>query len=240
MSMMTKDILLRIAESLLKLTREDAHTTIDMLADSCLVSKEVAKFTVSMLLGHELTSSTVTIKNDERLMVVVNAMRHGIPGEVLARYLSWKDFETLSSSILSSFGFEVFTNFRVFYRGKRFEVDILAAKENDVLLIDCKRWNATLSGKNLSSIIERHLSRALLLANRLEEALGHGELQINIFPIILTLYESRKRLENDVPVVPVSLLASFLERFPEVKYQILRIKKSVRRSLDDFFKTYSI
>lgn len=236
--MMDNSIVFKVAEAILKLTISSDSVTVDAIAEKSVISRDLVLRIASMLLEEDLRSFEISVSEGRRLKVIMNAARHGIPLDSLARYLSWRDFESLSSSILSKLGFSVITNMKVKVKRRRTEIDVFAVKENDALVIDCKRWNAILSGKNLSSIVQKHIQRSSLLADYIESILESGSFHVRLFPIILTLYEPKRRIELGTAIVPVSMLLSFIKEFPEIKYQILSIRRSYGKPLDEFVKLY--
>ena len=51
----------------------------------------------------------------------------------------WRGFEDICSKILEENGWKTRKNYR-FKTERRYEIDILAERNGDVLLIDCKQW----------------------------------------------------------------------------------------------------
>jgi len=60
--------------------------------------------------------------------------------EEIIKDVKWQEFEKLVSEILEKHGFKCWNNFR-FKTSRRYEVDIVAAKNNTTFLIDCKQWD---------------------------------------------------------------------------------------------------
>jgi len=230
------EIVTKVAESLLKLTLKGDKTTIDALAAYSMVSRDVAYEVVARLLGKGFDANAVEVADDVKLTVVLKCIKNGAPAEILARYLSWKNFETLSAKVLRECGFNVLTNLRLQFLRKRCEIDVLAARDTNVLLLDCKRWNAVLSGKRLSLVSENQIRRARMFSEYLLSILGKGGILVEIIPAILTLYGSSKRIEGGVAIIPVDLLGSFVEKLPEIKYNLERIKVRVSSTLDMWFR----
>jgi Holliday junction resolvase-like predicted endonuclease len=230
------EIVTKVAENLLKLTLQGNRTTIDTLAAYSTVSRGVAYEVVARLLDKDFDANNVEVADDVKLTVVLKCIRNGAPAEILARYLSWKNFEALSAKVLREYGFDVLTNLRLQFLRKRCEIDVLAARDTNVLLLDCKRWNAILSGKRLSLVSESQMRRARMFSEYLSSTLGEGEIVIEIIPAILTLYGSSKWVESGVAVVPIEFLGSFVEKLPEVKYNLKRIKVRVSSTLDIWFR----
>ncbi|MEM1666734.1 MAG: nuclease-related domain-containing protein [Nitrososphaerota archaeon] len=226
------EIVTRIVENLLKLTSHGNKITIDVLAEHSVVSRDVAFKIVSRLLGKDFNVNCVEVTGDTRLSIILKCIRDYAPAEVLARHVSWKDFEVLSAKVLNEYGFNVLTNVRLRLSKKKCELDVLAVRSPTVLLLDCKKWNAVLSGKRLTSIVESHMRRGRMLAEYLLNMLGKGETTVEIVPAVLTLYGSNKRVENGVAIVPVGLLGNFIEKLPEIKYDLECIRVKVGSALD--------
>ncbi|MCS7135623.1 MAG: nuclease-related domain-containing protein [Nitrososphaerota archaeon] len=218
------EIITRVVENLLKLTPHGNRTTIDVLAEQSIVSKDVAFEIVSRLLGKDFNENEVEVTGDVRLSIVLECIKNGAPAEILARHVSWKDFEALSARILGEFGFNILKNLRLRLSKKRCEIDILATKDSMVLLLDCKRWNAILAGKRLSLITKNQLRRAWMFAEYLSSVFGEGDVIVEIIPAVLALYGSSEWIESGVAIIPVGLLRNFIERLPEIKYDLERIK----------------
>lgn len=81
-----------------------------------------------------------------------------------------------------------------------------------------------MSGKRLSLIVESHIKRYQMFAQYLLSMFGKEEVTVEIVPAILTLYGSSKRVESSVAIVPVEFLGNFIEKLPEIKYDLERIK----------------
>lgn len=224
---------------MLKLTSHGGRTTVDALAEHSMVSRDVALEVVSRLLGEGFDVDCIEVAGDVRLSIVLECLKDGAPAETLARHVSWKDFEALSAKILGEYGFSVLTNVRLRLLKKRFEVDVMAGKDSTLLVFDCKRWSSILSGKRLSYILEGQVARCRMLAEYILSVLGSGGVAVEIIPVVLTLYGSSKQVENGVAIVPINLLGSFVERLPEIKYDLGRINVKLGSALDVLFERMS-
>lgn len=52
----------------------------------------------------------------------------------------WKDFENFVAWLFEQHEFKAKTNFRFSYKGRRFEIDVIAENTNTIFLVECKRW----------------------------------------------------------------------------------------------------
>ncbi|MHA1776943.1 MAG: hypothetical protein DRO88_01915 [Promethearchaeia archaeon] len=83
--------------------------------------------------------------------------------------LSWQDFECYLVDLLESVDFDTFRTFRYSVNGRRFEIDCLARKFNQILCIDAKRWKSkTISLSKLCKALFKQHERALAISSSTE------------------------------------------------------------------------
>jgi Holliday junction resolvase-like predicted endonuclease len=148
---------------------------------------------------------SVTFERGDKMRAAILLCSLGEPIEDVSKILSWSEFEDMASTLLESVGYEVRRGVRL--REPRCEIDVVAAKEDLALVIDCKHWKKTLGQSTIHRIVEAQINRA--------KALSTSNLSFikrcNIFlPVILTLYSERHSIVEGVPVVPINLLSSFI------------------------------
>lgn len=165
----------------------------------------------------------ILINESEKLSIAIEALTYGVNIEELAKFLNWKDFEKFSSRILYIYGYDIAKNFRIKENKRRIEIDILAIKENLILLFDCKKWNKPLIGKNLEIISKKQHYRAKILEKILEKNYNKGLIRINILPIILSLYETKIHSNEYCTIVYVRALKDFLEKIDVEFYNLPHI-----------------
>ncbi len=121
--------------------------------------------------------------------------------------MDWRGFEDICSKILEENGWTTKKNFR-FKTKSRHEIDILAARENKVLAIDCKHWGIRPGKKSqLRVAAEKQSKRASELGKiRFLDQVKPPE----VFPLIITWFEEDIIKEKDVWIVPISKLNGFL------------------------------
>jgi len=147
---------------------------------------------------------TVTFSKSDRIKAAILLCKLGEPLEVVSGTLSWSEFEDIVSTLLESVGYEVRTRLRL--KEPRCEIDVVAAKEDLALVIDCKHWRKTLGPSTMLTIVEDQIHRAEVLAS---SGLNHIRRCDKFLPIILTLYNERFTLVKGVPIVPINLLSDF-------------------------------
>ncbi len=123
--------------------------------------------------------------------------------EDVLKKVDWKDFEKTVGEIFSQHNFKVKRNLR-FKTKKRYEIDIFASKRNFAICVDCKQWE---QGRYKASAVKNSIKKQI---ERIEELKTHMKEVIKIYPMIITLFDEDIIKENNVFVVPVWKLNSFL------------------------------
>ena len=139
----------------------------------------------------------------------------GKPIEDVLEKFDWREVERIISEIFKENGFQVRQNFR-FKTERRYEIDILAVREDLVFCVDCKEWSR---GRYKKSGLRQAVK---LQENRLKEFkefvkknfIAQSKLNMDIksdfYPMLVTLFEEDMIKENDTFVVPVWKLNNFL------------------------------
>jgi len=145
---------------------------------------------------------------EDRINVVMLALRLNASIEEVTSVLNWKDFEILTSNILEENGYKVARNVRLKQNRCRLEIDVVGRKYINgkciALVIDCKHWSY-ITGAALKVIVKKQVRRASMLVeydNSIDIAL----------PIILTLRDIPMLIDG-VPIIPISRLRSFLYEY---------------------------
>lgn len=136
--------------------------------------------------------------------------------EVIAGF-DWKDFEKIVGEIFIKNEFLVKQNFR-FKIKRRYEIDLIAARNNLVFVVDCKQWG---KGRYKSSGIRKAANDQEIRADELKKFFKKNKIaqeilkikSPSIFPLIITLWQEDVQKENNTFVVPIWKLNSFLLHF---------------------------
>jgi len=139
----------------------------------------------------------------------------GKPIEEIIEKFNWQEFEQLVAKIHENNNFLVKQNFR-FKTGRRYEIDVIAVKNNFVLCVDCKEWSrgrykksglvgAVKKQEERVNQLERFLKANLLARKSLK--LGSN---YQIHPAIVTWLQEDLIKESNTFVIPVWKLNSFL------------------------------
>ena len=137
----------------------------------------------------------------DRLQTALFAITLGATIEDVSEYLTWRDFEAITGIILEENGFDVTKN--LVLTKPRMEIDVIGKKMNLALLIDCKHWK-TMSKSALDEIVKKQIERVKRYV--VDE-------DITALPVIVTLHQEGTQLVENVPIVPIMKLPSFLDEF---------------------------
>jgi hypothetical protein len=140
------------------------------------------------------------IPND-RLQTALFAIKLGATIENVSEYLTWQDFESITGLILEEKDFDVTKNFIL--TKPRMEIDVVGTKMDIALLIDCKHWK-TMSKSALDEIVKKQVERVKRYVS---------DENVSALPVIVTLHQEEVQFVDNVPIVPIMKLSSFLDEF---------------------------
>jgi len=137
----------------------------------------------------------------DRLRTALFAINLGATVEDVSEYLSWKDFESLTGLILEEKYFVVTKN--LILTKPRMEIDVIGEKMGIALMIDCKHWK-NMNKSALDKIVKKQIERVKHFIS---------DKNISALPVIVTLHQEEIQFIDNVPIVPIMKLASFLDEF---------------------------
>ena len=140
------------------------------------------------------------IPND-RLQTALFAIKLGADVESVSEYLTWQDFESITGLILEKKDFDVTKN--LILTKPRIEIDVVGTKMDIALLIDCKHWK-TMSKSALDEIVKKQVERVKRYVT---------DENMSALPVIVTLHQEEVQFIENVPIVPIMKLSSFLDEF---------------------------
>ena len=140
------------------------------------------------------------IPND-RLQTALFAIKLGADVESVSEYLTWQDFESITGLILEKKDFDVTKN--LILTKPRMEIDVVGTKMDIALLIDCKHWK-TMSKSALDEIVKKQVERVKRYV---------ADENMSALPVIVTLHQEEIKFIENVPIVPIMKLSSFLDEF---------------------------
>ena len=137
----------------------------------------------------------------DRLQTALFAINLGATIEDVSEYLTWRDFESITGLILEEKNFDVTKN--LILTKPRMEIDVIGKKMDIALLIDCKHWK-TMSNSVLDEIVKKQVERVKRYVN--DEC-------ISALPAVVTLHQEEIKFIDNVPIIPIMKLSSFLDEF---------------------------
>jgi len=186
----------------LRITSEAFDALLQQFADEGLVSMQ---------------GESISLALEQRLNVSMKAIEAGADPEAVSRSLGWLEFEELSAKVFEANGFKVSRRFRFTAQGRRWELDILAARSPYLVCGECKHWGKGMGNQTARGIIEMHLEKTSVFSRHIEElrrriGIG-GWSKAVIVPMALTLSATPMEIYRRVPSVSVLALPSFLSEF---------------------------
>ena len=137
-----------------------------------------------------------------RVLRAMVAMEAGVPGEMVAKYLDWRDFERFCARLLTAKGFDATLDVRL--KRPRAQIDILARSSSISLLIDCKHWARGRGSAGLAVVVEKQAARARLVRSAMKDL---EPMAI----VVISLAEERPRFVGGAAVVPLRTLGDFID-----------------------------
>jgi len=203
--------------ALLRETRESPLCQIQEVVASSRACRSLVKESLLELQAANVVSLSgdeIHINPEQRLRIVELAVGIGADFERVSRELRWQEFETFADWVLAEDGFATLNHFVFKGSGRRFEIDVVGAKEPMILCIDCKHWHHGWFPSKVSASATDQLQRVRLLS-RVFAAHGTrlhagGWRSARALPVVLTLGDASPKLIEGVPIVSVLRLKSFL------------------------------
>ena len=224
----------KILETILKLTAEKAEVNPREIAEHSLISESIVN---EVLDKFDLKDR---MSFEQRVKVALEAIRLGVDGERISRYLDWREFEGLAAEAFTEIGYEVYGDLRFKYESRWHQIDLLAYNGILMLLVDCKHWKKPPSPSEEERMIVEQERRLIDLRDALNTVWrGSGELkEITLIPVILTIYEPRKKLLRGHTFISVGKLTGaleYLERsYYELRSEVIKVPRAL--GLDELVK----
>lgn len=164
----------------------------------------------SEIILDEFIKNNIGIKQDDvyyfedgdKLKIAIALLEKGSPIDEVSISLDWKDFEGLTGEILASKNFAVLKN--LILTKPRMEIDVVGIRLGVAILIDCKHWKRY-SVSSLSTAVKKQIERTRHYVSKTPGAMA--------VPVIVTLYQDKIDFIENVPIVPIFQLASFIDEF---------------------------
>jgi Holliday junction resolvase-like predicted endonuclease len=160
-----------------------------------------------------LADNEIQVTSEQRMRIAELAILTGADSERVARGLRWQEFEGLAAKILDVEGYATAKHFIFRNSARKYEIDVLGAKEPMVLCVDCKHWHHGWAPSRIMEAARNQMMRVLCLS---ETYALYGKLRMGgwrsarLLPIVLTLADVSSKLVDGVPIVSVLRLRDFL------------------------------
>ena len=145
---------------------------------------------------------TYYFEDGDKLKTAVKLLEKGYPIDEISIALDWKDFEGLTGEILSSKNFAVIKN--MILTKPRMEIDVIGIRLGIAILIDCKHWKRY-NVSTLQTAVKKQIERTKHYVKKTPGAIA--------VPVIVTLYQDKINFIENVPIVPIFQLSSFIDEF---------------------------
>ena len=218
----------RVLVEILRQSKSSNPVDLERIAIGARTSEAVAKATVIQFLRNA-NSDYFSLESTSRIQLALEVARLGRLKEA-AKALSWQEFESFGAECLAEAGFRVEKNVRVKGEGRAWQIDLIGHRGDLVLAIDCKHWNTSGYESRLAPPAEHqrqattHFLRTLAL-----KTMGPGK-NTQALAVILTLLDSPARFLDNVAVVSVEQLPSFLSSVTPYDESLPLISSPVRLS----------
>jgi len=215
-----------VLASALKLTKEHSakigEIGLDARVAAQIVYRILKRNSETEIVG--LQGRTVVMNGEQRIRAAIRIVELGGDLERVSRLLEWDEFEDVSALAFENNSFSVKKHYRFKSLGKRWEIDILALKNPIVVSVDCKHWQKGWRGSSVAKIASSHIARTQALSEAsplLREKIGIQRWkEARFVPVILSLTPSDLKFHEEVPIVPILQVRSFLEGMPAYLYSL--------------------
>ena len=230
-----RDFLIGLLESTVGRTRVPVSHLFESIRESTdLIQRHIEACEKRGLLRR--VDNWVEIDSEQRLMLAIEALKdHADIGSV-CRQLDWREFEELTSRALEANHFSVTKHLVFKHNGRRYEIDLVGAKEPSLMCADCKHWSWGLGRSRIQNAARRQFERIRSLADempRLADRLGiKAWRRAVVLPTVITLSDTTRGLHEGVPIVPILRLRSFLKELNPLDHQLATIVVNLRQLIE--------
>ncbi|MEN2974660.1 MAG: NERD domain-containing protein [Candidatus Caldarchaeales archaeon] len=215
MTYFSKDAIIKITTTYLKITSRKDLLKPEEVSEEALVEKGLVE---DFLRYYGLDGEVDSCK---RIRAAVLALSLGVEGDRISRYLDWREFEELSAELFKEAGYTVFRDVKIKLDRKRIQIDLIAIIDSLMLIVDCKHWRKPPAYSERRRIMLKQMERMKALTRL------HGDFEIRIIPVVLTLYEPRELIVDGYPYVPIRKIKSFLDGLRNIYPSIKSIKVGI-------------
>jgi Restriction endonuclease len=195
----------RVLIQTLKLTRTSPIFNSGEIAEAARTTPESVERVLGRRLGFQDTPN-IQLEPFDRFKLAIDASKLGALQEA-AKSLTWQEFEAFGEECLSRSGFQTKKGVILKDATRKWQIDIVAKKTQMVLALDCKHWESPNYPSRFTKAAEHQKTALSLLLRSNNTNSTQPEWGL---PVILTLYDPRSSIQDDVVLVSVGQLSDFV------------------------------
>lgn len=188
----------------------------------------------------EFEKDVIELTSNQRINLAIHAINQGTDVERVCKVLEWKEFENFTATAFEKNNFAVKRRFRFKSAQRRWEIDVLAYSEPNIVCVDCKRWRRGWGNSAINRMAAAQAQRTEVLSKNLQDIQHNIDLtawrKAILFPVILSLYPGPVKFYNKVPVVPILQLQNFLDEFQGHKKEIAHFYSKIEPGIKYYLK----
>jgi len=224
----------------------NGYATKDIIAKAVNIPTQITSNILKELNQNELIeydNEHIEQSSNQRVKLAIHAINRGTDIERICNVLEWKEFENFSATAFERNNFAVKRNFRFKAAQRRWEIDILAYCEPNIVCVDCKRWRRGWGNSAINKVADAQTQRVKVLASGIQFL--QRKLKLNnweraiFFPVILSLFPGPMKIYNKVPVVPILQLQNFIDEFQGHVSELVHFQSTIGTHLSDYFYSNS-
>ena len=161
--------------------------------------------------------NNLLIHPKQRAQMVIYGAKQGIDFETIIKYLTWQEFELLTTMIGDEFGFYAAKGLNFSTVERKYQIDVILRNNPYVLLIDCKHFGGTGKQSVLREAAQEQITRISALSQEFPKLKNKLQVrtwkQVIFLPLIITWLDDAIFFHDKVPIIPFSKLRSFFQHF---------------------------
>jgi hypothetical protein len=183
------------------------------------IKREMIKDHLQGLCNVEIQDGAIILDDTTWSSLLENAIREGVLLFEVASKISWQRFEALTEEALKRHEFKTRRNLRFESEGKRWEIDVIGVRGDNMICFDCKQWKKHHKASMLIKSAKEQVNRvsALTRIQIKPIALKSERNVIKIYPALITLLDINQYILAGCFIVPVLKLNNFLDVFYELR-----------------------
>ena len=198
----------RVLAEVLRHSKSSNTLDLEQIAMGAKTSESTAKAIVSQFL-RVTDSGYFSLESKSRVQLALEVARVGRLRQA-AKALTWQEFESFGAECLGEAGFRVEKNVRVKGEGRFWQIDLIGHRGDLVLAIDCKHWNTSGYESRLAPPADHQRKATIHFLRTLTLKTMESRRNVEALAVILTLLDPPARFLDNVAVVSVEQLPSFL------------------------------